>query len=257
MIEGPARARPRLPLLFRDEHLVAVHKPAGLLVHRTNLDAHEKHFAVQLLRDQIGHRVHPVHRLDKATSGVLLFALSRELASILSSAFERGDVLKRYVSVVRGSIPESGEIAHPLVLRYDEAEGRMAGASAEQNAVTRFRRLASVELPHRVDRYPTSRYSLVELHPLTGRRHQLRRHMSHISHHIVGDTTYGKGRHNQLFRNLYASHRLLLASVELRLVHPVTGQPLALVAPLEGSFLDVLERLGLADALPERWRTQR
>jgi tRNA pseudouridine65 synthase len=244
---------PQLSILFRDDHLVAVHKPAGLLVHRTSLDAHEKHFAVQLLRKELRRPVHPVHRLDKATSGILLFALSREVAATLSAAFERGEAVKHYVALVRGHLPEEGDIDHPLVLRYDEAEGRSPGASLEQAARTRFRRLATVELPHRVDRYPTSRYSLVQLQPLSGRRHQLRRHMSHISHHIVGDTTYGKGRHNRLFRELLGCQRMLLASVELALLHPVTRAPLTLVAPLEPTFLDVVERLGMATALPHRW----
>ncbi len=238
-----------------DEHIVAIHKPSGLLVHRTNLAAHEEQFAVQLLRRQLRRRVYTVHRLDKATSGVLLFGLSKETAALLARAFEKGEVEKTYLAVVRGCVPEGGDIEHALVRRFDEAEERYAlPNAAPQEARTLFRRLATVELPHRVDRYPTSRYSLVELRPLTGRRHQLRRHMSHISHHIVGDTTYGKGRHNQLFRDHYGCHRLLLASVELGLTHPVTGEGLELIAPLDESFLAVLEQLGLAEALPKRWR---
>jgi tRNA pseudouridine65 synthase len=251
-----APAPVELPILFRDEHLVAIHKPAGLLVHRTSLDAHEALFAVQLLRRQLKRRIFTVHRLDKATSGVLVFGLSKDAAGLLSRAFERGEVEKTYLALVRGWIAETGDIDHPLSRRFDEAELHATQRNgAPQEARTLLRRLGTAELPHRVDRYPTSRYSLVELRPLTGRRHQLRRHMSHLSHHIVGDTTYGKGRHNQLFRDLFDSHRLLLASVELDLPHPLAGGRLQLTAPLDQGFLSVLERLGLLMALPDRWRT--
>ena len=109
--------------------------------------------------------------------------------------------------------------------------------------MTRYRRLAITELPHAVDRYPTSRYALLELFPETGRRHQLRRHLKHISHPIIGDATYGKGRHNRFFQELFGCHRLLLACREMRLVHPVSGSPLTLSAPLAADFSGVLKRL--------------
>lgn len=232
-----------LPILFRDECLIAVHKPSGLLVHRTDLDRHETRFAVQLLRDQIGRRVYPVHRLDKGTSGVLLFALERDAGRVVSDQFERQTVTKKYIAVVRGHPAEAGEIDHPLIKRHDDYEWAAAAATAPQQAVTRFRRLAVCELPHAVDRYPSSRYALLELEPLTGRRHQLRRHLKHISHPIIGDATYGKGRHNRLFRTLFNCHRMLLASVEMRVTHPVTGELLILTAPLAEDFAAVLDQL--------------
>ena len=251
----PRAPLPGLTVLFRDDHLVAVHKPSGLLVHRTSLDAHETRFAMQILRRQLGRRVYPVHRLDKGASGVLLFALDLETAAALG-ALVRGHGLERtYLAVVRGSTAEDGVIDHPLVRRLDPAErppGSRDGATsdgASLEAVTRYRRLATVELPQRVDRYPTSRYSLLELRPLTGRRHQLRRHLAHASHHIVGDSTYGKGRHNRLFAELFGSRRLLLACVELRLVHPATGEPLVVSAPLAEEFASVVAALGWTSAL--------
>ncbi len=236
-----------LPILYRDDTLVAIHKPAGLLVHRSIIDAHEERFAVQMLRDQIGQQVHPVHRLDKGTSGVLLFALDRDTAALVGRTFERQDVRKTYVAVVRGHTSDAGVIDHPLVRQFDNLEHRPAHAeTAAQSALTRFRRLAVAELPYRVDRYPTSRYALLELEPETGRRHQLRRHLKHVSHPIIGDATYGKGRHNRLFARLFGTPRLLLACTRLRLAHPHTGEKLDLRAPLAEDFAAVIEGLGWA-----------
>lgn len=235
-----------LPVLFQDEWLIAVHKPSGLLVHRSDIDRHETRFAVQILRDQIGHRVYPVHRLDKGTSGVLLFALERDVARQVGAQFERQEVAKTYLAVVRGHPPESGEIDHALTRQFDDYEWKVDATAVPQEAVTHYRRLATCELPYAVDRYPTSRYAQLELHPLTGRRHQLRRHLKHIAHPIIGDATYGKGRHNRLFQELFGSHRMLLASVETCLTHPVTGQELALKAPLAVEFAEVLRQLGWA-----------
>lgn len=236
-----------LPIVYRDDTLIAIHKPAGLLVHRSVLDRHETRFALQMLRDQIGQLVYPVHRIDKGTSGLLLFGLEREVGRLLSSQFERGEVEKRYIAVVRGHPPESGEIDHPLARMADEHAGIAASATA-QPAHTRFRRLATVELPYRVDRYPTSRYALVELEPLTGRWHQLRRHMKHIAHPIIGDATHGKGRHNRLFQQLFGRPRLLLAATGMRLVHPVSGQVLRLHAGLAEDFAEVIGQLGWSEA---------
>ncbi len=239
-----------LDILYRDDYLIAIHKPSGLLVHRSQLDRHETRFAVQLLRDQIGRRVHPVHRLDKSTSGALVFALDRETASRLSRTFGTREVMKRYLAVVRGHMPaEAGTIDHPLSHQPDEAEGLPAGASAvAREAVTRFRQLATTELPHRVDRYPTSRYALVALEPETGRRHQLRRHLKHLAHPIIGDATHGKGRHNRLFAEHYGCTRLLLACTHLRFTHPWHDETVDLRCPPAADFQALIAALGWADA---------
>ena len=240
MIDGALES---LPIIYRDDSLIAIHKPAGLLVHRSVLDRHETRFALQMLRDQIGRLVYPVHRIDKGTSGLLLFALDREVGRLLYGQFERGEVDKRYIAVVRGYPPESGDIDHPLTRMADEHAG-IAVSAATQPAQTRYRRLATVELPYRVDRYPSSRYALVELEPLTGRWHQLRRHMKHIAHPIIGDATHGKGRHNRLFQELFGHQRLLLAATEMRFVHPVSGQTLRLQTGLAEDFAEVIGQLG-------------
>jgi tRNA pseudouridine65 synthase len=236
-----------LTILHRDEHLIAIDKPAGLLVHRSDIDRHETRFAVQLLRDQIGRRVQPVHRLDKGTSGVLLFAFEAETTRRLGEQFERNDVHKTYLAVVRGWPPEAGTIDHPLARQYDDY-GRVLKEAEAQHARTDYQRLATVELPHAVDRYPTARYALLALHPLTGRRHQLRRHMKHLAHPIIGDATHGKGRHNRFFQQQFGCGRLLLACVEMRFRHPLTGEPILIRAPLGDQFADIVGRLGWSGA---------
>ncbi len=235
-----------LDILYRDDYLVAINKPAGLLVHRSNIDRHETRFAVQLLRDQIGQRVFPLHRLDKPTSGVLLFALDSESARTVGLQFERNEIDKHYLAVVRGWPTDSGAIDHPLSRQFDDYGRRFAeGHSAERlPAVTEYRRLACIELDEAVDRYATSRYALVELMPKTGRQHQLRRHLKHIAHPIIGDANWGKGVHNRFFQRQFDCHRLLLASTRLELQHPQTGCALSIVAPLEDNFADVVRFLG-------------
>ena len=240
--EAASDTRERLPILYADDHLAVVNKPSGLLVHRSPIDRHERRFAVQLLRDQLGRRVYPVHRLDKGTSGALVFALDRETAATIAADFANQRVTKTYLAVVRGWPAESGEIDHPLEAVPD-AYAPVAETGPKPSR-TRYRRLGTVELAHRVDRYPTSRYALVELEPDTGRRHQLRRHLAHVSHPIIGDSTYGKGRHNRLFAELFDVQRLLLACVRLEFAHPVTGDPMDIHAPLAMEFSTLVEQLG-------------
>ena len=242
---------PELRILYRDDCLIAVRKPAGLLVHRSAIDRHERQFAMQLLRDQIGQRVYPVHRLDKPTSGVLLFALDPQIATRLSEQFAGRETEKRYLAVVRGYTAEAARIDYPLKELHD----RMTDAKADrdkdaQEAVTDFRRLATIELPFSDGRHPTSRYSLIEALPRSGRKHQIRRHMKHIFHPIVGDTTHGDGRHNRLFREQLASHTLLLCAVELGFSHPCTDARIHIHSPLDEEFQRLVARFGWQDAIP-------
>jgi tRNA pseudouridine65 synthase len=235
-----------LDILYRDDQLVAINKPSGLLVHRSNIDRHETRFAVQLLRDQIGQRVHPLHRLDKATSGVLLFALDADSAREVGGQFERNEIGKQYLAVVRGWPPEAGVIDHPLSRQFDEY-GRKFTAdnpSPALPAVTEYRRLATVELPEAVDRYPSSRYALVMLTPQSGRQHQLRRHLKHIAHPIIGDANWGKGVHNRFFQRRFGCGRLLLACTRLDLRHPHDGRMLSIAVPPEPTFAAVIDALG-------------
>ena len=237
--------RERLTILFRDEHIVVIDKPPGLLVHRSEIDRHETRFAIQILRNQIGRRVWAAHRLDRGTSGALLFALDSEVASALGRQFAAGTVEKRYWAVVRGHPPDAGIIDHPLSRQRDPYAFAGTHSSTEaQAAVTNYRGLAEIELPVAVDRYPSSRYALLELDPVTGRRHQLRRHLKHINHPIIGDSTFGKGRHNRHFAEHLACRRLLLACTQISFDHPLTGRRMKMEAPVSGEFAAILARFG-------------
>jgi tRNA pseudouridine65 synthase len=206
-----------LAILYQDDHIIVIHKPAGLLMHRSPI-SRDTVFVLQTLRDQIGQRVYPIHRLDRATSGVLAFALSSQMAKLVVQQFENHQVEKEYLALVRGWVEESGQIDHPIA---DEE-----GNNKAQQAITDYRCLQKVELPVAVDRYPSSRYSLVSVSPQTGRRQQIRKHFKHISHHLIGDTTHGNGKHNRFFREYYGIHRLMLTSHRLCFDHPITQQRL-------------------------------
>lgn len=216
--------------MYQDAHLIAIDKPAGLLVHRSSLDAGETRFAVQLLRDQIGRHVWPVHRLDRGTSGVLLFALDAATAHALALAFEQGQVSKTYRAMVRGWPPEAGTIDHPLPRLPDDVRGPRGAQT--QAAMTHFCTLAhhTLALPDRS--FPDTRCAMVELRPETGRRHQLRRHCKHMAHPIIGDATHGKGPLNRAVAELLGLQRLWLHALRLELAHPASGAPLSIDAPL-------------------------
>jgi len=226
-----------LEILYLDDYLAAVAKPPGLLVHRTGLDAGETRFALQLLRDQLGRPVWPAHRLDKGTSGVLLFALDADTARALGQQFEAGETLRKtYQAVVRGWSDAGGLIDHPLRRMTDDLRGPSGRDTPNdaQAARTRYRTLQRFRLPLAHGPFESTRCALVELSPLTGRRHQLRRHMKHIAHPLIGDATHGKGPLNRAVAGLLGLQRLWLHARRLELAHPATGLPLCLeVAPGE------------------------
>ncbi len=204
-----------LPVIYTDDHYIAVTKPCGLFVHRSGLSG-ERHSALSMVRDQVGARLWPVHRLDRATSGGLLFARSPEAARAVMQQWQAAETMKKYVAVVRGWLPESGAVDYPL--------RKLEQPDQHQEAVTHYRSLYFAELPISDGRHATARYTIVELTLRTGRRHQLRRHMAHLRHPIIGDVNYGDGRHNRLFREQLHSHRLLLHAVVLAFCQPFTNE---------------------------------
>jgi tRNA pseudouridine65 synthase len=241
-----------LEIIYQDQWLVAVNKPAGWLVHRSWLDRHEKVFVMQTVRDQIGQHVFTAHRLDRPTSGVLLMGLSSEVGRLLSQQFEQHQMQKTYHALLRGWLEESATLDYPLLEERDKIADKFASETrTAQPAVTDYQSLATVEMPVGIGRYPTSRYSLVALSPKTGRKHQLRRHMSHLRHPIIGDSAHGDLRQNRGAAEHFGINRLMLHASSLSLTHPVTGEPLLLRAGLDGVWQTMLEQFGWQSLIPE------
>ncbi|MCP4782107.1 MAG: tRNA pseudouridine(65) synthase TruC [Fuerstiella sp.] len=232
-----------MQILYQDEHLVAVAKPSGMFVHRSDADRSVESVVVQTLRDQLKQHVYPVHRLDRATSGLLLLARSRSAAAASGHMFSERRVQKTYSALVRGYALPQGQIDTPLI----SSRGREKPAShpwAEpQHAMTGYRTLQQFEIPIALGEHTTTRCSLVEVHPETGRYHQIRRHFNYVSHPVIGDTSHGDGRHNRLYRDHFEAERLMLAAVRLEFRHPVTGTPCDIRCPPEPSFTTVMGQL--------------
>jgi len=240
-----------LEILHLDDKCVAVNKPPDLLVHRSFVATRERENVVRTLGRQLGQRVFTVHRLDRATSGVLIFGLNSEAARALTTQFERREVAKTYHAIVRGYTDDSGTIDIPLKEPYDRIA---TPAEADENkpaqeAITKYETLVQSELPISAGKYPTSRFSFVRLTPQTGRRHQIRRHLKHIAHPIIGDIKHGDHRVNQLIEREFGIRRLMLVASQLRINHPTTGRTMALAASAGKDFDRVRELLQL-DAEP-------
>jgi len=243
-----------LDIIYKDDSYIAINKPAGLLVHPSIIDRHESENALEILQQQIGQKVYMVHRLDKPTSGVLMFGLNSEAARRSVAAFTTGNVHKIYLAVVRGYTESEQQIDSPLKQIRDKImAGREKQDKEPKPALTRIRTLAGIELPVAIGRYPTSRYSLVEAHPQTGRMHQIRRHLKHIRHPVVGDTSYGDPVHNRYFRERWDAHRLMLSAIELEFTHPFTQNLTRICAPLDPVFTAILSDLDWINGLPESW----
>jgi tRNA pseudouridine65 synthase len=225
---------PDLQILFQDSHYVAVDKPPGLFVHPTRLGPREPS-CLPWLRRQLDRQVFTVHRLDRATSGVLLFALSSEAAREICRLFEKRSVDKAYLAVVRGFTPESGCIDSPLRESKDKEPA---------DAATNYTRLETVELPEPVGRFDTARFSLVEVQPRTGRMHQIRKHFARISHPVIGDANHGDGTQNRFFRDHFGLRRLLLMATHLGFRHPYSGEPATISAPVPDDVRALFDQLG-------------
>lgn len=230
-----------LEILYQDDDIVAVNKPANLAVHRSTFVGPDDAFLVDMVREQVDGAVHLAHRLDRATSGVLLIARSKEVAGMLGEQFMSRTVRKRYLAVARGwPDPEEGRIDYPLPGSRDTGPRR--------EARTDYRRLATVEVPITLGRYDQQRYSLVLAEPQSGRFRQIRKHMAHIHHPLIGDSQHGRGDHNRLFKQHFGCHRLLLHALDLRFAHPVDGRAMRIEASLDATWTMVLDRFGWRDA---------
>lgn len=226
-----------LPVLYRDDALLIVDKPAGLVVHRGW--ANDRITALDLAREIAGRWVYPAHRLDRGTSGVLVFGLSPSAAHAAERAFADERVSKRYLALVRGMAPDAVTVDHPIA----KEEGK-----PKLPSLTQVARLGHCDVENDATGV-SRRYSWVEARPVTGRPHQVRRHLKHITHPILGDVRYGKSEHNHLFRRRFGLERLVLHAQALSLPHPTEARRVSVIAPLPRELVELLQAIGLSAML--------
>jgi len=229
--------KPLLEIIFETDRLVAINKPPGLLVHRSPIAGNADEFALQLLRDQLGRRVYPVHRLDRKTSGVLLFALSKSSHAAMHHLIANQQIEKTYHAIVRGYTPDEERIDYPLA----NETGKV------QEAVTNYRTCCRAELAVPFGKFSTSRYSLLEIVPETGRTHQIRRHLSHINHPIIGDRPYGCNKQNKLFLEQWQLSQMMLHASRLSFEEPESGRQCTITASFPPEFVRILIHMGWED----------
>ncbi|GAA5036844.1 tRNA pseudouridine(65) synthase TruC [Marivirga lumbricoides] len=222
-----------LEIIYQDEYMVAVNKPHGLLVHRTKLATEADEFALQILRDQLKQKVYPVHRIDRKTSGILLFALDQETEKLLNALFAAQAIKKEYLAIVRGYIPDDGTIDYPL----KKENGRL------QEAVTHYKTLSRTEIDVPLGQHATSRYSLVEVKPETGRMHQIRKHLAHINYPIIGDRPHGCNKQNKLFKERWEMDKMMLHASKMQLQHPINRREITIEAKISEEFQRTLKFL--------------
>ncbi|WP_258101186.1 pseudouridine synthase [Marinoscillum pacificum] len=220
-----------LEIVYRDEYLIAINKPAGLLVHRSPIAMDAEQFAVQELRNQIDQHVFPAHRLDRKTSGVLLFSLDEQTHKITQPLFAEKVITKKYLAIVRGYIDDQGTIDYPL----HRDDGKL------QDAVSHYQCVQRCELPVPFGKHATSRYSLVEVTPETGRMHQIRKHMAHIFHPIIADRPHGCNKQNRLFMEKWNMTQMMLHAKSLEFTHPVSKEEIKIEADLPSEFLRMMK----------------
>ena len=232
--------KPFLKILYQDEYLVAVDKPPGLFVHRSFMDKDEIYFALQLIRDQIGQYVYPLHRLDRPTSGVLLFALTQDVARLMGQAFSERKINKTYFALTRGHLLNEGIIEHPLKEKLDDLGDKNVSRDKEaQSAETFYKSVAVASLQKPLGRYASVRYSLIKCQPRTGRRHQIRRHLAHLRHPIIGDINYGDNKQNPFFGENFGFKRLMLIAKQVEFIHPITGLKMLIEADFDEQWQQV------------------
>ncbi|MCB2195059.1 MAG: pseudouridylate synthase [Bacteroidetes bacterium] len=222
-------------IVYKDKDLIAINKPHGIAVHRSGYIGTDTVYAVQELRNQIGQKVFPCHRLDKKTSGVLLFTLNQEMNSLMQKLFRENKVKKKYLAIVRGYTDDSGIIDYPLTNDRGKA----------QEAITEYKTLSRSEIDIPSGKFTTSRYSLVEVYPQTGRMHQIRKHFAHIYHPIIGDRPHGCNKQNKLFKERFSMTTMMLHALELRFIHPSTASEIIINADLQQEFKRTKKLLGL------------
>ncbi|MDA3954412.1 MAG: pseudouridine synthase [Bacteroidales bacterium] len=223
-----------LELIYKDEYLVAINKPHGLLVHRSNYAGVADFYALQELRNQLGQKVYPCHRIDRKTGGVLLFALNIEVNSLMQQQFAGNLVGKKYMAIVRGYMDDFGVIDSSLT----NEKGKV------QEALTNYKTIGKVELDIAFGEFKTSRYSFVEVSPQTGRMHQIRKHFTHIFHPIIGDRPHGCNKQNKFFKEQWGMNTMMLHASEIKFEHPITQKEIIIEANNQSEFKRMMEIMG-------------
>ena len=223
-----------LEIIFQDEFLIAVNKPHGMLVHRSPIANDVEISSIQILEEQLGQKVWPAHRLDRKTSGVLVFSLDEQTNSLMNQQFMNKEVDKTYYAIVRGFTNEKITIDYPLT----RDDGKV------QDAITHFTTLKHTEVEVPFGKHSTSRYSLIQLKPETGRMHQIRKHMAHILHPIIGDRPHGCNKQNKLFKEKWNMTSMMLHASELSFTHPHSKEHISLNAEFSDEFVRMKEVLG-------------
>ena len=226
-----------MEILFQDDHLIAVNKPAGLLVHRSSIAKDATEFALQKTRDFVGKEVHPIHRLDRKTSGVLLFTFDKNTLHSMQNLFNEGKVRKEYHAIVRGFTDDSGKIDYALV----------NDKGLTQSARTIYTTHKKWEITKSFGRYKTSRYAYVHVFPETGRMHQIRKHFAHIFQPIIGDRPHGCNKQNRFFKREFNLMEMLLQAKSYSFEHPVTSDKIIIQAPIRNEFMRIVSFLDELD----------
>lgn len=222
-----------LPIVFQDNELIVIDKPNGLLVHRSKIAGDAKEFALQLLRNQLGQHVYPVHRLDRKTSGLMLFTKEKSCLNNYRLRLSHHKTIKTYTALVRGYFPNSIAVNYPLV----DEKGII------KEAITNFECIEKFEIPLKSAKFDTSRYSLIKALPETGRMHQIRRHLNHLRHPIIGDRPHGCNKQNRLFLENWGLKNMLLHAEELALYDPFNEHHQNFSTPKPDEFLRILNLL--------------
>ena len=225
-----------LPIVYRDDDYLAINKPAGLLVHRTPLARDATEFAVDMLQEQIDQKVYSLHRIDRKTSGVLLFGLHRPIAQASQELFAQQRIKKRYLAIVRGRFPAA--MIHERELKDDNGHLK--------SAVTEFSCISQCQMDIATAKFPTSRYSLIEAKPRTGRFHQIRRHLNRLNHPILADRPHGCSEQNRLMLKHFQLNQMMLHAIEMKFIHPLTNVPIEITAELPSEFIRMMKELNLS-----------
>lgn len=233
-----------LPILYQDQHYVAINKPPGMLVHRTSIARDATEFALQTLRDQLGQQVSPIHRIDRKTSGIVLFSLNSKAHVKAQKLWQENNIEKLYLAISRGITPSEGIINHPLV--NDRGKS--------QEAITQYRQIATAALDKYTGQDTTSSYSLLLLKPITGRMHQIRKHLKHLRHPIIGDRPYGCNKQNRIFKNRWQMNTMMLHALQLTFIHPYTQKEIIFKAPLPSDFEKVIQIMNWPEIQTFTWQ---